>query len=70
MNAKNLIKIEILNRCSRAGIEKPLAMQVVNRAIDRFERNDFTKAFKLVDDAVNDAIRLSNNAKRKLNKER
>lgn len=56
--AERLIHKSILDRCAVEKIAKDIANRVANNAITKYKNNQFTKASKLVDEAVTEAKKL------------
>ena len=53
--AEKLIKSSILQRCREQGIQSDTANDVADQAVQKYKNNQFTKASKLVDEALTKA---------------
>ena len=57
--AENLIHSSILQRCDNENIKRNIALDVADQAVVQYKQNRFSKASKLVDEAVTKAKKLT-----------
>ena len=53
--AEKLIHKSILDRCDKENIRRDTALDVADQAVQKYKNNQFTKASKLVDEALTKA---------------
>ena len=58
MTPDELVYNEVLKRCHDAGCTVEIAKNAAASALDKYKKNQFTKASKLIEQAVVDAKKL------------